>query len=304
VNAVRAQRCPETSVPTSATGIVCAVLSVLLFSCFTLVSRRGLTSSLKPPDIAALRFGVGGLVLLPAFLRHGVAGIRARDVMLLALFGGVGFASLAYAGFAMAPAAHGAVLLHGTLPLFTWLVLNPAERVADRGRFLGLALVAMGIVFMALDSVRGATPRQLTGDGLLLLASLFWASYGVLVRRLQLEAAQGSAVVAVFSAVCYLPVYALLPHDSLFQTNLRELILQAAFQGALIGAVSIFIYTRAVGALGAANTSLFTAAVPGLTILAAVPLLAEHPSLLATIGAGIVTIGMLIAAAAQRRPVA
>ncbi len=294
-----APQSPARAGPSEMSGIVCAALSVLLFSCFTLASRRGLTSSLKPPDIAALRFGVGGLVLLPVLLRHGLRGLRARSIGLLALFGGLGFASLAYAGFALAPAAHGAVLLHGTLPLFTWILLNPVERVEAKARPLGIALIATGIVLMALDSVRGATLRQLAGDGLLLLASSFWASYGVFVRRLRVPPTQGAAIVAVFSALFYLPLYTLLPHDSLFQTSARELLLQAAVQGLLIGAVSIFIYTRAVATLGAARTSLFSAAVPGLTTVAAVPLLAEYPDILAVTGVCIVTLGMVIAAGAR-----
>ena len=53
---------------------VIATLSVPLFSRFTLVSRFGLATSLKLPDIAALRFGVGGLLLVPALIRYGLSG--------------------------------------------------------------------------------------------------------------------------------------------------------------------------------------------------------------------------------------
>src|ERR1043166_5870568 len=101
-------------------GISCAGLSVLLFSSFTLVSRLGFSSALAGPDLAALRFGIGGTLLLPVLLWSGLRGMSWRKAAALAWFGGLGFALLAYTGFSLAPAAHGAVLLHGTLPLFTY----------------------------------------------------------------------------------------------------------------------------------------------------------------------------------------
>ena len=101
-------------------GLACGLLSVLLFSSFTLVSRLGLSSRLQLVDLAALRFGIGGSLLLPALLRADLRSVTWRQATALALFGGLGFALLAYTGFSLAPAAHGAVLLHGTLPLFTF----------------------------------------------------------------------------------------------------------------------------------------------------------------------------------------
>src|SRR5262249_20373928 len=104
-------------------GIACAIGSGTLFSSFTLVSRLGLSASLRLPDLAVLRFAIGGTLLLPVLLRHGLGQVSWRSAIALAVFGGLGFAPLAYAGFQLAPASHGAVLLHGTLPLFTHGIL-------------------------------------------------------------------------------------------------------------------------------------------------------------------------------------
>jgi len=286
----------STAVPDRAIGVLCAMLSVVLFSSFTLVSRLGFSSSLTLPDIAALRFGIGGAVLLPVLLRHGLAGVRPRDAGALAVFGGLGFALFAYSGFSLAPAAHGAVLLHGTLPLFTFAIVSIALRQrGTRYQKMGVALIGVGVALMAYDSLAGASARQLLGDFFLLLASLFWSSYGVLTRRLGLPPEQGAAIVAVGSMCCFLPVYAVLPGKALLLVGWGELLLQAVFQGVLIGAVSIFVYTRAVAALGPAQTALFTAAVPCITTIAAVPLLAESPSVAGAIGVGVVTLGMIVA---------
>jgi drug/metabolite transporter (DMT)-like permease len=70
----------------------------------------------------------------------------------------------------------------------------------------------------------------------------------------------------------------------------------------LIGAVSIFVYTRAVTALGPATTALFTAAVPCITTLLAIPLLSETPSWAALCGVGVVSLGMLAAVRHDKTP--
>ena len=273
------------------------MLSVLLFSSFTLVSRLGLKSSLTLPDLAALRFGIGGILLLPLLLRGNIRRVVWRDAAALAVFGGLGFALLAYAGFSLAPAAHGAVLLHGTLPLFTYAILGATgEGRGSRHRTAGIVLIALGIALMAYDSLAVASAQQLLGDCFLLLASLFWSSYGVLSRRLGLPAGVGAAMVAVLSLLAFLPMYALWPGKALLVAGTRELLLQAIVQGVLIGAVSIFVYTRAVIALGPAEAALFASAVPCVTTFAAMPLLSEYPKALALAGVGVVTLGMILAA--------
>ncbi len=284
-----------------AAGALCGIVVIVLFSGFTLVSRLGLSSSLTLPDIAALRFGIAGVLLLPVLLHHGLSGLRWRDAAALAFLGGLGFALLAYAGFSLAPASHGAVLLHGTLPLFTfaWVRLMPSSHApgaqARGGQPIGLALIFMGIAAMAWDSLAAASPSQLLGDGSLLLASMCWSAYGLLARRLGLQPLHAASIVAVLSMACFMPVYLMLPGKALFQAAWGEVVFQGVFQGVLIGAISILVYTRAVALLGAIETAVFTAAVPCVTTIAAVFLLAEVPSAMAWAGVAIVTLGMAIA---------
>jgi len=277
-------------------GLICAIAVVVLFSSFTIVSRLGVSSSLGALDLAALRFGVGGTVLLPILIRHGLTGLRWCDVTVLTVLGGLGFALAAYAGFSHAPAAHGAVLLHGTLPLFTGLMVAiAAPGTIQRREWLGLTLIFAGVTMMAGDSLSGTGLAQLAGDLYLLLAAVLWSGYGVFVQRLKLPASSAAATVAVFSMALYIPVYALLPTKKLLVANWSDILLQGVFQGVLIGAVSIFVYTRAVSALGATHMSILTAAVPCLTTLGGVVLLAEVPSIGALAGVLFVTIGMLAA---------
>lgn len=138
-------------------GVLLAVVSVILFSSFTLASRLGYSSSLAWPDLAALRFGIGGTVLLPVLLRRPRVAVSKRNAVALAFLGGLGFALLAYIGFSLAPAAHGAVLLHGTLPLSTFVILSATSRQGGLAyRPLGLAFTGLGVVLMAADSLAPA----------------------------------------------------------------------------------------------------------------------------------------------------
>ncbi len=277
-------------------GTICAGAVVFILVGITLVSRLGYASSLSVFDIAALRFGIGGTLLLPIVLRHGLSGIPFRAAASLALAGGLGFALFAYAGIRLAPAAHAAVLLHGTLPLITGVLLRFVGTAdAFRPRAVGLALIAAGICAMAAESLQTASMRQLAGDLCLLLAAVCWASFAILSARLGLAPLRAAAIISVLSMCAYLPVYAFLPGGGIGTATLASLAAQAGFHGIVLGALSVFIYARAVASLGAGTVALITAAVPCITTLAAIPLLGEWPGAVAIAGIGLVSGGMLAA---------
>lgn len=279
-----------------AIGILCGIGVVILFSSFTLISKLGFASALKVTDIAAIRFFVAGTLLLPVLLNFGLKDLRVVDVIALTLSGGVGFALLAYIGFSMAPSSHGAVLLHGTLSLFSTLLAFLIFRQKFSGlRLFGLIGVFVGICAMGWDSAVESTNKQSLGDLALLAASLSWSIYGLMAQKLQLKPAHSAAIVAVFSSLIYLPIYFFLPGKELLTSDLTQILIQIFFQGILIGAGSIFVYSMAVHILGAVETALFTAAVPCVTTIAAIFLLSEIPSVFSIVGVGFVTLGMIVA---------
>lgn len=286
-------------------GIVYASLVVFLFAAFVLVSRSGLSTSLHLADIAALRFGIGAMLLLP-FLRIGqVKKFHAVEMLLLAALGGLGFALLAYAGFALAPASHGGVLIHGTLALTTYLLIAAfgADGWSPKGRRAGLGLIAIGVIGILWEGNAATTPEILLGDLCLIAASFSWSGYGLYAKKLGIPAVQAASVVSIWSAVAFLPFYLFFADKMLLQADWRDLVIQAGFQGVLIGAGSIFIYTRATSLLGPEKVSTFTAAVPCLTLTGGLLFLGERPSSTAIVGASLVTAGMVVALRKKRGPV-
>ena len=82
------------------------------------------------------------------------------------------------------------------------------------------------------------------------------------------------------------------------QAPLAEIAMQAAYQGVLVVFVAMLLYTFAVRRLGAQTVTLLMAIVPGVSALAAVPVLGEPLSLLTLAGLGAVTMGAVFGARA------
>lgn len=265
---------------------------VIILASFTLASRLAYASALAPADLMAIRFATSGLLLLPFALRLGLSRLLTMDSLKLAATGGLGFASLAFSGLALVPASHSGALLHGALPFFTFVISLALGRTgADPRRSFGACLVLVALLVVAWDSVRGPGPQQLLGDVLILSGSATWSAFGVLSARLGLEPIRTAATVAVLSAAAYLPVYASVLDSRIIEASLDAVLIQIAVQGVLVGTISVFAYTWAIGHLGALGTAVATATVPTVTALAAMPLLAEYPSRAVALSLAILAVG-------------
>jgi drug/metabolite transporter (DMT)-like permease len=306
---------------------------------FILVARGSARATLSPLDIAWLRFAFSGLVVLPLawHLRHrliaGLAGppvrepprvadaaagaaglapwrIALRRAAALGLSGGVGYSLLAYSGFFLAPVSHAAVLLPGSLPL--WSALGALVLLGERltlARLAGVALILAGAAAVAgasmLDTFTqpqggGSTWR---GDLLFVAASITWALYGVLCRRWRIGALPATAAVALVSLVLFVPAYGLAVAAGLVPSQLaaapwREIAFQAVYQGGLAMLVAGFAFTQVVSHYGPVRTTMFTAIVPPLAALAAVPVLGEPLAASALLGLACVTLGLLVGSGA------
>jgi drug/metabolite transporter (DMT)-like permease len=275
-------------------GYACGVGIVLIWTGFILTARAGMKGTLGSLDLAALRFTVSGLVMLPFYLLRARKVIPFRRAAALALVAGLAYANLAYAGFRYAPAAHGGVLLPGALPIWTAVlaVFVLHERL-NGTRLASLAIVLAGIVMIAWHGFAGAGPGAWRGDLIFLCASLCWATYTVLVRKWRVPAIPATAAVAVLSAVAFLPVYAVAMPSRLAAASWGEIAFQAIYQGIFAVVIAGILFTRAVGALGAGTTTMITAVIPATAALAAVPLLDEPLSPLALAGVVAVSAGMI-----------
>ena len=76
------------------TGVAAAGSVVVLFVGFVLISKYGLRTALVPWDLAALRFAVAGLAMLPLALRYGQCDLGIGRTLVLAASGGLALVGL------------------------------------------------------------------------------------------------------------------------------------------------------------------------------------------------------------------
>lgn len=264
-------------------GAVFGLAAVSIWASWSVITRLAVTTNLDAWDIAALRFGVAGLVLSPVLVRRGLARDRLGWFGLAVIIGGLGapYALVAAGGLQFAPAYDHGALNPGCMPLFVALIaaIVLGEKFSTTRR-LGLSLILAGAVIIVAwhaSSAAWSTSRTF-GDLLFLFAAFLSACFTVVMRQAKLDPLHATALVSTGSLVIYLPIYLALYGTRLAQLPLAEITVQAMFQGVLVTIVSLLLYGRAVVILGASGGAAFGALVPALSALFAIPVLGEWPN--------------------------
>ncbi|MEO1092608.1 MAG: DMT family transporter [Pseudomonadota bacterium] len=288
--------------PRPALGLAAALAVVGLWSGFLLISRFGIRADVAAVDLAALRFGVSGVVMLPVLWVLGFGGLAWWQAAFLAVSGGLGFGLFVYTGFTMAPAAYAAILLPGVLPLYTtllaWAVLGDRLTAA---RALPLALIATGIGALAIAALVELDGQRLWGAACFLVGSFSWACLTIALRHWHIEAVRGTAVVAVLAGAVYVPIYLLFLPVGLGQLGWPTLIVQGFYQGICAVVLALLAFTFAVRHLGPTTTTMITATTPAVVAVSAIFVLDEPVTPSIALGvAAVVAGGILTARAAAR----
>lgn len=278
-------------------GFAAATLVVCFWSGFNIVSRLGGRSELTPYDIAALRFGVSGILLSPFYFwgRHAITWLQT---LILTIFGGLGYGLLVYCGFAHAPAAHAGVLVNGGIPFATVLISCLALGYRPgRQALLSLLLASAGIVLIGYQSFvdgNNFANGQWIGDLCFLSAAVCFAAYGLLLKRWRIHPWESTVGVATYAMVIYLPIYALFLPQGITLVAPSLILLQGFYQGMIAAAAATLLYAYANQTIGPMKASLMLSLVPGITALAAVPLLGEALGMATLLGVILVTCGAVL----------
>ena len=284
-----------------ARGAACGLAAVCIWAGFIVVSRLGVTTSLTPWDVAAIRFSVAGSLLMPYLLRQGLAFGRLGWTGLATIIMGCGapMVLLVNAGLLFAPAAHGGALFPGVMPLMVAiLAMALLKEPLTPQKAVGLALIVAGAI--AIVWITGGTlgTRQNIGHALFLAAGLAWAGYTVTMRRARLDGLHAAAIAGVGSLVFYVPLYAIIAGTSVFKAPPFDIALQAIVQGALTAVVALLLYGRMVGLLGATAGAAFVALTPAVTAVLAIPILGEWPSAIDWLAITTISMGVYAASGA------
>lgn len=291
-------RRPELSRDT-VVGVGWGLLAVAFWSGSFVLTRLGVKTTLSAYDITAVRFGLAGVLLLPVIWRKGFAIELLGWPGLVGLVAGVGapYALLIAAGLQFTPASHAAALVPGLMAVISTIlgVIFIANETIPSRHWLGVCLILLGSLLLGgFAPARGSSIDEHIGHALFLSAALLWSIYVIVLRRFKLESLHATSIVAVASALLYLPAYALLLPNRLAAAPLEDIVGQAIYQGALTTIVGLAAFNRAVALLGAAGGAAMPALVPVATLGLASILLHEIPSFLEVAASTLVGIGVLL----------
>jgi drug/metabolite transporter (DMT)-like permease len=278
-------------------GALYGLSAVSIWATFIVVSRLGVRTSLTPWDVAAIRFGTAGVLLLPYLMKKGFAVDRLGWMGVAAISVGCGapMVLLVNAGLLFAPAAHGGALFPGVMPLMVAILASIVLKEAlSPQKNVGLVLIVLGAVVIVWASGGTLGTRQNIGHVLFLCAGLAWAGYTVAMRRARLDGLHAAAIAAVVSLILYVPVYAAVSGESLLKVPVADVALQALVQGVLTAIVALLLYGRMVGILGATAGAAFVALTPATTALLAIPVLGEWPSAIDWIAITVISAGVYL----------
>lgn len=283
-----------------AIGAAGALTAALIWGSWIVVTRLGVTTSLAPPDIAFLRFGIPAVALLPVLLREGFAlkRIGIAWTVLMVAGSGLPFFLITSAGMRFAPASHAGALLPGTMPLFVALLaaLFDGERFSG-ARLAGFALVVAGVLAVGGYHLLLGAGEDWRGHLLFLSGAFLWAVYTLAFRRAGIGAWHAAALINAYSILGLLPIY-LWTGSHLPEVSWPELGLQSLSQGVLSGIVALLAYGIAVRRLGAPRAAVFISLTPVIAALVAIPVLGERPDAATTVGIVAVSLGVALASGA------
>lgn len=286
-------------------GLGLGILCALIWGVQAVVSRRSVLDGLSAADVTILRFLVASAVLLPVALGMRpilVGELGWRRALVLTLLAGAPYTLILVGAAAFAPALHNAVITPGLIPVMAMLLgfLVLGQRPGAMQLF-GIGLILAGIPVFSWDALTGTPARAgaWRGDLLFVLSSVMWAYFGLLAGRWRVQAIAATGSIAILSLLGS-PLWVMLVPMRLSSASLAAILLQAVYQGLLVGVLATFLYMRVVMLLGSVRAALFLPLVPIVTALTGAFLLGENPSMLEIAGMVLVVAGMALALASRR----
>lgn len=264
---------------------------------------RAIHADVPPLGLSFWRWAVAALILLPfawGSMRAALPLAREhwRLVLALAVLGIAGFNSLVYVGLQTTTATNG-VLLQSVTPitmiLLAGLVLHEKSTLAQWAG-IGVSLVGVLVIITKAD---WQVLQQLAfnrGDMWIVLATLDWSLYTVLLRKLP-QGLRGTPILGfsiTLGALAILPLYV---YESVtFQTMPVTAVSVAsiAYVAVFPSLLSYMFWNHATQKLGVNRTGQFSHLMPVFGILLATLLLGEHLQLYHALGMLLVAAGLVL----------
>jgi len=265
----------------------------------TWVAASVAVDELPPFTIAAVRFGLAGLLLWAVARAAGVrlAPVTRRDLPLIA---GLGLTAIAgynfffLTGLTLAPATDGSLIVPGISPVLTALLAAPILGEQLRRTTVGGLFLAIAGLVLVVNPQGGTSPSRLLGDLCFLTGAVLWAGYNVLSRigGTRFNSLSATLYGIVAGTIVLVPLALLEGGPSrLLQTD------GAGWLGigylALVGSVVGFVLLQfGIRRIGASRAAAFTLLVPVVGVSTSAWLLAEPVGPLTALGGAVILAGL------------
>ena len=288
--------------PTSIQGPMAALGAVLIWG-LTFVPTKLALAEMGPFTLAVLRFSVALAAILPIALRGYPRSATWRKLPLsttapLGLTGVALYFGLQNLGLARTTAAE-AGLMSATVPALTALLSTVLLREPlGLRRLAGILASLTGVALVVLSPAGLAGSRgSLEGDLMILAASLAWAVYTLIGKRVagRVPDTVLLACTMAIGTLLLLPAAALEPAPVPLPNASASAWLSVLFLGLGGSAASFFCWSAALRRMDASAASIFINLVPVVTIISSALLL--HESLLPAqlLGGALVLMGVYLA---------
>ncbi|MBO1324995.1 DMT family transporter [Acetobacter sp. TBRC 12305] len=253
------------SFPPVLRGLVYAAIAIGVWSGSLVMLRFGVTTGLNAYDLTALRFGTAALILAPVVIRRGFAFGQLGPAGVLGMVLGFGAPYVLLISLALETASASAAgsLNPGVMAIVS-LILGA---VVFGDRIGPLAVAGAALVLAGACLFAGLAEKLAIGHLILIGTGIMWAAYAVVVRRYGISALHATAIVAVGSAIVYLPVYVMALPKRIPGAPAFDLLMQAGFQGVLVSVLAVFAFNRSAELLGPIAGATLPALVPLVTLM-------------------------------------
>jgi drug/metabolite transporter (DMT)-like permease len=261
-------------------AIVCLIALMIVWGS-TFVVTKAAARDIPPLTLAALRFLIATIVLIPIALHRG--GLQQlhkpvpwRALLLMALTGIAAFAITFNYALVYGSAAQGA-LIYALVPAAVavaavWFL---KERLSKQ-RVLGIALSIFGVVLVALGGESTlAAPRPVLGALWMLGAVITWTAYTVFAKRLaEVDYVVTVAIISALGTVMLIPLAAIELREYTFSPSIGAWT-GALFLGVAASALAYIAYGFALRELDATVVGVYTNLDPIVGVITAVLFLGE-----------------------------
>jgi drug/metabolite transporter (DMT)-like permease len=271
----------------------------------TVVSKMA-ANVIAPEDISFYRWLLAAMLMSPFLARQtwrNRANIRPHlgKIAVLALLGMVLFQSLAYFAAATSSATSMGIIT-SLMPLLTLVLsIRLLSEPPTVGTLAGglLSLLGMSVLIGRGHPLDLFDNGVVVGDLLMLLATVSYGLYGVLLRRWALPLVTWQLLyMQVLMAVLWLfPGFVVGHHSALTAENLPILLYATLFASI----ISQFLWMRGVAHLGASRCSAFVNLMPIFTVIIAVLALGEDLHGYHAVGGAITLAGVMMAQLLKQR---